>query len=189
MCSQSLDQAAYLLTADIRLLDVFRTDEEKARGLHVRDMVARLPAGKKVNEQTLARSLRLLTTEHWWAEPAPDVFAPLRWALLNTPDTPSYALCDPPSTSGLLGSVTFVEHATDPAQMNLDTVQATPFVRAIHAMGETHIKDFWHWIEQDPARDARFARAMEGLGMSSYPALVGSADTSWFSRVPRPRID
>ncbi|KAI0737650.1 hypothetical protein C8Q80DRAFT_1276390 [Daedaleopsis nitida] len=91
MSTQSLDQAAYILTADIRLLDVFKTDQEKRTGLHVDEMVARLPAGKKVDPDKLARCLRLLSTEHWWIEVSRHVFAPLRWALLNTPGSPSWA--------------------------------------------------------------------------------------------------
>ena len=71
MSTQSLDQAAYILTADIQLIDVFHTDEEKTKGLHVDEMVARLPQGKKVDPQKLARCLRLLSTEHW-SVPTPD---------------------------------------------------------------------------------------------------------------------
>ena len=66
MSTQSLDQAAYILTADIGLINVFRTDEEKTKGLHVEEMVARLPDDKKVDPQKLARCLRLLSTEHWY---------------------------------------------------------------------------------------------------------------------------
>ena len=70
MSIKTLDQTAYMLTADIDLLDVFRTEEEKVNGLHVDEMVARLPKGKKVDPQKLGRSLRLLSTEHWYA-PSP----------------------------------------------------------------------------------------------------------------------
>lgn len=69
MSIKTLDQTAYMLTADIDLLDVFRTEEEKVNGLHVDEMVARLPKGKKVDPQKLGRSLRLLSTEHWYASP------------------------------------------------------------------------------------------------------------------------
>ena len=60
-----LDTSAYILTADIGLMDVFRTDEERTTGLSVSEMVARLPEGKKVNPQKLARCLRLLSVDHW----------------------------------------------------------------------------------------------------------------------------
>ena len=67
MSIKALDQTAYMLTADIDLLDVFKTQDEKIDGLHVDEMVARLPNGKKVDAQKLGRSLRLLSTEHWYA--------------------------------------------------------------------------------------------------------------------------
>ena len=60
-----LDTSAYILTADIGLMDVFRTDEERTAGLSVSEMVTRLPEGKKVNPQKLARCLRLLSVDHW----------------------------------------------------------------------------------------------------------------------------
>ena len=60
-----LDTSAYILTADIGLMNVFRTDEERTAGLSVSEMVARLPEGKKVNPQKLARCLRLLSVDHW----------------------------------------------------------------------------------------------------------------------------
>ena len=71
MSVKTLDQTAYMLTADIDLLDVFRTADEKAGGLHVDEMVARLPKGKKVDPQKLGRTLRLLSTEHWYVHPRP----------------------------------------------------------------------------------------------------------------------
>ena len=61
------DSAAHILTAEIGLVGVFRSDTERMTGLHVNEMVARLPEGKKVNPQKLARCLRLLSVEHWWA--------------------------------------------------------------------------------------------------------------------------
>ena len=67
MSIKALDHTAYMLTADIDLLDVFKTEDEKIDGLHVDEMVARLPNGKKVDAQKLGRSLRLLSTEHWYA--------------------------------------------------------------------------------------------------------------------------
>ena len=60
-----LDTSAYILTADIELIGVFRTDGERKAGLHVSEMVARLPEDKKVNPQKLARCLRLLSVDHW----------------------------------------------------------------------------------------------------------------------------
>ena len=65
MSTQMLDTAAYILTADIDLLSVFRDDDERANGLHVDEMVTRLPENKKVNPRKLARCLRALTTDHW----------------------------------------------------------------------------------------------------------------------------
>ena len=44
MSVKVLDQTAYMLTADIDLLDVFKSEEEKFNGLHVNEMVARLPS-------------------------------------------------------------------------------------------------------------------------------------------------
>ena len=41
-------------------------DEERTKGLHVDELVARLPDGKKVEPQKLARCLRLLSAEHWY---------------------------------------------------------------------------------------------------------------------------
>ncbi|PIL28325.1 hypothetical protein GSI_09614 [Ganoderma sinense ZZ0214-1] len=90
MSVKPLDQTAYMLTADIDLLDVFRTEDEKTDGLHVHDIVARLPEEKKVDPQKLGRSLRLLSIKHWWVEKSADVFAPLRWARLNMPRTQSH---------------------------------------------------------------------------------------------------
>ena len=66
MSVKVLDQTAYMLTADIDLLDVFKTEEEKFNGLHGNEMVARHPRGKQVDPQKLGRSLRLLSTEHWY---------------------------------------------------------------------------------------------------------------------------
>ena len=60
MSVKALDQTAYMLTADIDLLDVFKTEDEKMNGLHVDEIVARLPKEKKVDPQKLGRSLRLL---------------------------------------------------------------------------------------------------------------------------------
>ena len=40
MSIKALDQTAYMLTADIDLLDVFKTQDEKIDGLHVDEMVA-----------------------------------------------------------------------------------------------------------------------------------------------------
>ena len=65
MSTKTVDTASYILTADIGLVDVFETDEERCRGLSVEEMVSRLPEGKKTNPQKLARCLRLLSTEHW----------------------------------------------------------------------------------------------------------------------------
>ena len=56
----------YSLTAHIGLIDVFKSDEERTKGLHVDELVARLPDGKKVEPQKLARCLRLLSAEHWY---------------------------------------------------------------------------------------------------------------------------
>ena len=69
MSVKVLDQTAYMLTAHIDLLGVFKTEGEKADGLHVDEMVARLPQGMKVDPQKLGRSLRLLGTEHWYVTP------------------------------------------------------------------------------------------------------------------------
>ena len=60
-----MEPAANILTVEIGLVGVFRTDDERMAGLHVNEMVARLPEGKKVNPGKLARCLRLLSTEHW----------------------------------------------------------------------------------------------------------------------------
>ena len=65
MSMRMLDTSAYILTADIGLMDVFRTDEERTTGLSVSEMVTRLPEGKKVSPQKLARCLRLLSVDHW----------------------------------------------------------------------------------------------------------------------------
>ena len=70
MSVKALDQTAYMLTADIDLLDVFKTEDEKINGLHVDEIVARLPKEKKVDPQKLGRSLRLLSTEHWYVLPS-----------------------------------------------------------------------------------------------------------------------
>ena len=74
MSTQMLDTAAYITTGHIGLVNVFATDAERAAGLPVDELVARLPPSKKVNPQKLARCLRLLSGEHWWTEPAPGVF-------------------------------------------------------------------------------------------------------------------
>ena len=66
MALQSVDTAAYILTSDIGLIGVFRTEEERTKGLHVDEMASRLPEHKKVNPHKLARCLRLLSTEHWY---------------------------------------------------------------------------------------------------------------------------
>ena len=55
---------------------------------------------------------------------------------------------------------------TDPAQIPRDDIEAAPIVRGLHAMGNTHIKNFWGWLAQDPDRLGGFARSMEGLGQS-----------------------
>ncbi|RPD73782.1 S-adenosyl-L-methionine-dependent methyltransferase [Lentinus tigrinus ALCF2SS1-7] len=180
--TQSLDQAAYILTADIRILDVFRTDEEKANGLHVDEIVARLPVGKKVDPEKLARCLRLLSTEHWWSEPSPGVFAPLRWALINTPDSSLWARADPVSYGALIGSVAFAEHMTDPTKFDDDSIDTSPFVRGIHRMGMTHIKNWWDWLAHDPDRLERFARSMEGSGYLNLSAI--KVDYPWESLPP-----
>ena len=62
---RTMDTAAYILTADIGLVGVFLTDEERTSGLSVEEMVSRLPEGKKVDPHKLARCLRLLSVEHW----------------------------------------------------------------------------------------------------------------------------
>ncbi|KAM5543341.1 hypothetical protein V8D89_003215 [Ganoderma adspersum] len=182
MSVKALDQTAYMLTADIDLLDVFKTEDEKTDGLHVDEIVARLPKEKKVDPQKLGRSLRLLSTEHWWIEKSADVFAPLRWALLNTPGTPSHAWADSSSNAALIGSQAFVAQMTDPAQLPLDTIEAAPIVRGLHAMGNTHIKNFWGWLAQDPDRLGGFARSMEGLGYINLPSL--KADYPWAALPP-----
>lgn len=164
MSTQALDQSAYILTADIGLVDVFKTDEEKSGGLHIEEIVARLPEGKKVHPQKLARCLRLLSTEHWWIEPSPDVFAPLRWALLNATGSPSWAWADPVAYSSLVAGTAMIEQMTDPAQLEDGTVEVAPLVRGLHSMGKTHIKDFWDWFMHEPDRLARFAQSMEGHG-------------------------
>ncbi len=76
MSTQSLDQAAYIMTADIQLIEVFHTEQEKTEGLHVNEIVARLPEGKKVDPQKLARCLRLLSTEHWYLPSHPRAISP-----------------------------------------------------------------------------------------------------------------
>ncbi|KAI0746870.1 O-methyltransferase-domain-containing protein [Daedaleopsis nitida] len=181
MASRSLDQAAYILTADIRLLDVYRTDQERLDGLHITEMVARLPKTKRVDGQKLARCLRLLSTDHWWVEPSPNVFAPLRWALLNIPDSPTWAYADPGSATILVASTAVVSHMKVQVQTHFDcdTVETAPFVRAIHAMGNQHIRDYWGYLEEDPDRLARFARSMEGTGHCDYSAI--KADYPWES--------
>ena len=67
MALQSVDTAAYILTSDIGLIGVFRTEKERTNGLHVEEMISRLPEGKKVPAHKLARCLRLLGGEHWCA--------------------------------------------------------------------------------------------------------------------------
>ncbi|RPD73781.1 S-adenosyl-L-methionine-dependent methyltransferase [Lentinus tigrinus ALCF2SS1-7] len=182
MSTRSLDQAAYILTADIRLIDVFHTDEEKAKGLHVDEIVARLPEDKKVDPQKLARCLRLLSTEHWWIEPMPEVFAPLRWALINTPGSCSWAWADPVSYGTLVGSVAFTEQMTDPTTFHDDTIGAAPFVRGFHRMGMTHVKNWWDWFMHEPERLERFARSMEGCGYIDLAAI--KVDCPWEALPP-----
>ncbi|TFK85023.1 S-adenosyl-L-methionine-dependent methyltransferase [Polyporus arcularius HHB13444] len=182
MSTQSLDQAAYIMTADIQLIDVFHTEQEKTAGLHVNEIVARLPEGKKVDPQKLARCLRLLSTEHWWIEPSSEVFAPLRWALINTTGSSTWAWADPVSYGTLVGSVAFTEQMTDPAKIDDDTIDAAPFVRGFHRMGMTHIKNWWDWFMQEPDRLERFARSMEGSGYINLAAI--KVDYPWESLAP-----
>ena len=66
MAFKATETAASILVADIGLVGVFSSDEERRQGLHVDEMVSRLPEHKKVNPHKLARCLRLLTTEHWY---------------------------------------------------------------------------------------------------------------------------
>ena len=66
MSTQMLDTDAYITTGHIGLVNVFATDAERAAGLPVDELVARLPDGKKVEPQKLARCLRLLSAEHWY---------------------------------------------------------------------------------------------------------------------------
>lgn len=65
MSAGTADTASYMLSADIGLVGVFQTEEERYAGLSVQELVSRLPDGKKVNPQKLARCLRLLSAEHW----------------------------------------------------------------------------------------------------------------------------
>lgn len=58
------DSASNILVAEIGLVGVFRDNEERTKGLHVDEMVKRLPEEKKVNAWKLARCLRLLCAEH-----------------------------------------------------------------------------------------------------------------------------
>ncbi len=105
-----------------------------------------------------------MTVPFRWIEKSTDVFAPLRWALLNTPDTPSHAWAYSGSNAALIGSQAFVAQMTDPTQLLLDNIEAAPIVRGLHSTGNTHIKNFWDWLAQDPDRLGGFARSMEGLG-------------------------
>ena len=58
----------------------------------------------------------------------------------------------------------FTEHMTDPTKVEDDTVDGAPFVRGLHRMGMTHIKNWWDWLMHEPDRLERFARSMEGSG-------------------------
>ena len=191
MSCAPLDTAVYSLTAHIGLVDMFRSDEERTNGLHVDELVARLPEGKKVNPQKLARCLRLLSAEHWyvfsghrtasgwtmrtkpisralsvgrWTEPKLDVFAPTRWALLNTTGSPTWAWHDPVANDDLVGCTAFVEHLTDPKTLNADTNDSSPFVTALTKGGRPQFKNYWEWINADPKRQEVFAHSMEGHG-------------------------
>ena len=64
MSTKSLDSAAHILVAEIGLIGVFRNDEERVRGLHVDELVARLSDQKRVNGRKLTRCLRLLCIDH-----------------------------------------------------------------------------------------------------------------------------
>ncbi|TBU61151.1 hypothetical protein BD310DRAFT_239451 [Dichomitus squalens] len=132
---RAVDTSAYILTADIELVDVFKSDEEKRGGLHVDHLVARLPAEKKVDSQKLARCLRLLAASHWWTEPSPDVFAPTRWALLNTAGSPSWAYARPAALGVMIGCSALTEHMIDSAGAEADTNDASPFSMALQKTG------------------------------------------------------
>lgn len=182
MSSQVLDTAAYILTSDIGLLDVFHTEMERINGLHVDEMVARLPEGKKVNPHKLARCLRLLSVEHWcvivvcrparvssiirWIEPSQYVFAPTRWALLNTPGSPTEAYANPASWGTLFGASALTEHMTNPTTAFASDVESSPcgIARATVERASPEDKNWWKWLARDPERQARFAHSMEGLG-------------------------
>ena len=105
-------------------------------------------------------------------EKSPNIFAPLRWALLNTPGTPSHAWADSSCKAALIGSTAFTAQMTDPTQFQLDNIEAAPVVRALHSMGNTHIKNFWDWLAQDADRLGGFARSMEGLGQYRTSCLT-----------------
>ena len=162
--TQMLDTAAYITTGHIGLVDVFKTDEERTAGLSVDEIVARLPADKKVNPQKLARCLRLLSVEHWWTKPALGVFAPTRWALANTLGTPLWAWHDPSSWGALVGATALTEHMTHPEKAFADDVESSPFNIAWHKMGNTQDQNWWKWLEREPERLSRFALSMEGIG-------------------------
>ena len=160
-----LDTAAYITTGHIGLVNVFETDEERTAGLSVDEIVVRLPADKKVNPQKLARCLRLLSVEHWWTEPAPGVFAPTRWALINTVGTPQWAWYDPTQGS-LLGAIALTEHMIHPEKAFADDTGSSPWNMAWHKMGYTD-QTWWAWLNREPERLANFALSMEGLGKSA----------------------
>ncbi|KAI0711128.1 S-adenosyl-L-methionine-dependent methyltransferase [Cerioporus squamosus] len=191
MSAKTVDTASNIMTADIGLVDVFKHDEEKTRALHVDKMVSRLPQGKKVNPQKLARCLRLLSAEHWWTEPSPGVFAPTRWALLNTRDTPTWAFHDPPAWGAMIGCTAFTEHMTNPATMNADDIDSAPFVIDWHKRGNTQDANWWKWMEREPARTraARSFRVRHGgcwltlrTGYANIAAI--RADYPWESLPP-----
>ena len=101
------------------------------------------------------------------------MFAPLRWELLNAPDTPSHAWADAPCTGALVASTAFIAQMTDPTQFLLDNVEAAPFVRGLHSTSSgAHVKDFWDWLAQDAGRLGRFARSMEGYGQYYAPQAL-----------------
>ncbi|KAI0746937.1 S-adenosyl-L-methionine-dependent methyltransferase [Daedaleopsis nitida] len=178
----ALDTSAWILTAQINLLDVFRTDEERKSGLHVDEMVARLPEDKKVNPEKLGRSLRFLSTEHMWTEPSPYTFAPTRWALLNQPGTVTWAMHDPVLWGTMVGCISLTENMVTPDTKDSEDVERAPFVTAWHNIGNTQDQTWWKWFEREPERQARFAQSMAGVGMINMAPI--QVDYPWESVPP-----
>lgn len=148
-----------------------------SRGLHVNDIVHRLPAESKLEPQRLSRLLRLCAASHFAKETSPNVFAMTRVSAslyVRTPSglqkSPVYYWVDAVSRNGMKATVKAYETWTDPT-LSSDRAEDAPWCRGAGFSGS-----FWEFLGGNPEEMMAFGIGMTGFGQASLAACLEDFD-------------